>query len=61
GRVTFLTLNYQSQEGQARARDYGVFGHPAFVVLDKEGKPLRVIVGVVPRATLEDALKESLK
>ncbi|MBI5956486.1 MAG: thioredoxin fold domain-containing protein [Chloroflexi bacterium] len=60
-RVSFLNLNYQSQEGQARARDYRVFGHPTFVVLDKEGKPLRVIAGVVPRATLEDALKESLK
>jgi len=31
------------------------------VALDKEGKPLRVIAGVVPMATLEDALKESLK
>jgi len=60
-RVTFLYLNYHSQEGQARARDYRVFGHPTFVVLDEEGKPLRVIAGVVPRGTLEDALRESLK
>lgn len=60
-RVSFLTLDYHSQEGQARSRDYRVFGHPTFVVLAKDGKPLKVIAGVVPRATLEDALKESLK
>ncbi len=59
-RITFQRLNAQ-QEGEKLFRQYGLRGHPAYVILDGKGRAVWQKTGEVARQELEEALRQVLK
>jgi thioredoxin-related protein len=59
-RVAFQRLNAQ-QEGEKLFRQYGLRGHPAYVILDGKGQAVWQKIGEVSRQELEDAFRRVLQ
>lgn len=60
GRIVFQRLNAQ-REGEELFRQYGLRGHPAYVVLGGKGQVVWQKIGEVSRQELEDALRRVLQ
>jgi hypothetical protein len=59
-RVAFQRLNAR-QEGEKLFRQYGLRGHPAYVVLGRKGQVVWQQIGEVSHQGLEDALRQVLQ
>jgi len=59
GRMTFQRLNAAS-EGQALFQRYNLPGHPAYVIVDKQGNVIWRFVGQTTREMLENAIRRAL-
>lgn len=59
--VDFRSHNIASQEGQAWAEQYGLRGHPAYVLLDARGNESWRAVGVVPGGAIEAEITAVLR
>jgi len=59
-RMTFQRLNAAS-EGQALFQRYNLPGHPAYVIVDKQGTVVWRFVGQTTRETLEQAIRRALE
>lgn len=59
-RIAFQRLNAQ-QEGEQLFRQYGLRGHPAYVILDGKGQAVWQKIGEVSRQELENTLARVLK
>jgi len=60
-RIEFRSYNIATEEGQAWAKQYNLQGHPAYVLLDREGEPRWKGIGVLPKATIEAELLAVLR
>jgi thioredoxin-related protein len=60
GRIAFQRFDAQL-EGERLFRQYGLRGHPAYVILDGKGEAVWQKIGEVSRQELEDALRRVLK
>lgn len=59
-RIEFRVHNIVTEEGEAWATEYALRGHPAFLLLDKQGQEQWRYVGVVPEEVIEDAITDTL-
>ena len=59
-RIITQRLNAQ-QEGEKLFRQYGLRGHPAYVILGGTGQVVWQKIGEVSRQELEDALRQVLQ
>ena len=59
-RVAFQRLNAEEDDGQAATQTYRVRGHPAIVVLNRQGDVVWSRVGVQPRDAVASALESIL-
>ncbi len=59
-RMTFQRLN-AAWEGQALFQRYNLPGHPAYVIVDKQGNVVWRFVGQTTRETLEQAIRRALE
>ena len=61
-RVGVLVLDYYASDTRPLLSEYGVRGHPSFVVIGRDGTSSQVVRGVVPKedlvALIEAALTE---
>ncbi len=60
GRIVFQRLNAQ-REGKESFRQYGLRGHPAYVILDGKGRVVWQKIGEVSPQELKDALRRVLQ
>lgn len=54
--VEFLRINAGTADGLKTFNAYGLFGHPAYLILDDQGRVLWQSVGELPQALLEEQL-----
>jgi len=54
--VEVLRINAGTADGLEIFNAYGLFGHPAYLILDDQGRVLWQSVGEQPRALLEEQL-----
>lgn len=59
-RIVFQRLNAH-QEGEKEFRQFGLRGHPAYVMLDRRGKVAWQMVGQMSRQDLEAAIRRALE
>ncbi len=59
-RIDFRRYNIITDEGNAWATEYGLRGHPAFLLVNEQGQEQWRYVGVVPEETMETALMAAL-
>jgi thiol:disulfide interchange protein len=59
-RMTFQRLNAASG-GRALFQRYNLPGHPAYVIVDKQGTVVWRFVGQTTRETLEQAIRRALE
>lgn len=55
-RIDFRRHNIIADEGNAWATEYGLRGHPAFLLVDEQGQEQWRRVGIVPEEIMEEAL-----
>jgi len=60
-RIEFRSYNIATEVGQAWAEQYNLQGHPAYVLLDREGEQYWQGVGVLPKVTIESELLAVLR
>jgi glutathione peroxidase-family protein len=58
--MTFQRLNAAS-EGRVLFQRYNLPGHPAYVIVDKQGNVVWRFVGQTTRETLEQAIRRALE
>lgn len=58
--IDFGRYNIVSEQGQAWAREYGLRGHPAYVLVDRAGRERWRYVGVVAQEAMEAELEAVL-
>jgi thioredoxin-like negative regulator of GroEL len=56
GQATVLQLNADDSGNARLLQQYGLRGHPSFVVLDADGRPVQTFVGPQTEAVLREAL-----
>lgn len=56
GRVAVERLDASVPENVQLQAEYGVRGHPSFVVLSGEGRPVQTFLGPQPEETLREAM-----
>jgi hypothetical protein len=59
-RMSFQRLNAAS-EGQTLFQQYGLRGHPAYIILDEQGNEVWRQIGPVRREVLEQAIQRALE
>jgi thiol:disulfide interchange protein len=59
-RAGVLVLDYYAADTRPLLSEYGVRGHPSFLVLGRDGSPSRVLQGVVPKETFVELLDAAL-
>ena len=59
-RMTFQRLNAAS-EGRTLFQRYNLPGHPAYVIVDKQGTVVWRFVGQTTRETLEQAIRRAFE
>jgi hypothetical protein len=59
--VDFIRINASTPDGLKIFNEYGLYGHPSYLILDDTGKILWQSVGEQTGETLDDALMESLE
>ena len=60
GRVAVHQLNAAEQANIQLQNEYGLRGHPAFVILDAGGRALQTFLGPQPEETLRQAMTAAL-
>ncbi|NIS81053.1 MAG: hypothetical protein GTO14_12785 [Anaerolineales bacterium] len=60
GLIAFLTLDAASGEGKRAFEDYGLPGHPSYILLDINGDVTWRAFGPQPREALQDAIENAL-
>lgn len=60
GQVSILRLNAGELDNQQLMADYAVVGHPAFAVIDAEGKVIQRLIGAQTETTLRGAITSML-
>ncbi len=58
--VEFIRINASTPNGLKIFNEYGLFGHPSYLILDDTGEVLWQSVGEQTGEFLESALKENL-
>ena len=59
-RVDFQVLDYYAEANKPLLAQYGVRGHPTFLVLGRDGTPAPLIFGVVPPEQLIEQIEAAL-
>jgi len=59
-RMLFERIDANSDVGQQRMRDYGLRGHPSYVITDAEGGVLWSATGQLPAELLRTQIRLSL-
>jgi len=54
--VEFMRINAGTADGLKTFNAYGMFGHPAYLILDESGKVLWQNVGEQPKERIEENL-----
>lgn len=54
--VEFIRINAGTADGLKTFNAYGMFGHPAYLILDERGKILWQNVGEQPQELIEESL-----
>ena len=55
-----VRVDIADREGQQLAREHGCIGQPAFVLFDRAGEQVRVLMGAQPSATFEQEIERIL-
>lgn len=58
--IDFRRYNIDTDEGEAWASQYNLRGHPAFLLLDRQGQESWRYLGIISRETIEVELKAVL-
>jgi putative thioredoxin len=56
GLITVLQLDANQPENAQLQQQYGLRGHPTFVVLDMNGRPVQTFIGPQPEEILREAI-----
>ena len=59
--VNFVRLNVGTPDNELIQQQYGLRGHPAIAILDKEGKLVQSVFGVETEETLRTYLGQVVK
>ena len=57
GQATVVSLNVGEVENEELQQEYGLRGHPTFVILDEEGQIAQRLIGPQTAVALRDALE----
>jgi len=60
GRVQFEIVDYYNDANRPLRAQYGVRGHPSFVVLARDSRPSETLQGIVERQKLVDLIEAAL-
>ena len=60
-RLNVVYATVDEQEGKQLAREHGIIGYPAMLLLDSEGERVGLLHGVVPRPSLEGMVDDLLQ
>ncbi len=59
-RVGVLIVDYYNADNRPLASQYGVRGHPSFLVLGRDGTQSEIVRGVVPKEQLAALIEAAL-
>ena len=59
-RVGVLIVDYYNADNRPLLSQYGVRGHPSFLVLGRDGTPSEILRGVVPKEQLAALIEAAL-
>ena len=59
-RVGVLIVDYYNSDNRPLLSQYGVRGHPSFLVLGRDGTPSEILRGVVPKEQLAALIEAAL-
>ena len=59
-RVGVLIVDYYNADNRPLLSEYGVRGHPSFLVLGRDGTPSEIVRGVVPKDRLVELIEAAL-
>lgn len=60
-RLNVVYATVDEQQGKQLAREHGIIGYPAILLLDSEGERVGILHGVVPRPSLEEMVDDLLQ
>jgi thioredoxin-like negative regulator of GroEL len=53
-----VTVDMDQEDGRRLARQYGIVGIPTVLLLDSEGHQVNVLRGTLPKAVVEQTVKD---
>ncbi|MBU0703493.1 MAG: hypothetical protein KKC18_06460 [Chloroflexi bacterium] len=60
GRLKVIYVSMDRPNGKELAKEYGIIGTPALLLLDSEGNQVNVLRGLLPQSVIEQAVEDLL-